>query len=98
MRQDKYFFFEFLKSLGAVAAFSTPVTIVGDINIRLDRPDDGDTVTLLDVISCYDLSHFVTEPAHHLGGLLDVVLTSNSNAPHDLRVTEVGLSAIVVDG
>ena len=61
-----------------VAAFSTPVTIVGDINICLDRPDDGDTVTLLDVISSYDLSQFVTEPTHHLGGLLDVVNNQTS--------------------
>ena len=83
VRPDRTFFSEFTKSLGAVATFSTPVTIVGDINIRLDRPDDGDTVTLLDDISRYDLSRFFTWPTHHLGGLLDVVITSNSNAPED---------------
>ena len=60
MRPDKTFFSEFIKFLGAVAAFSTSITIVGNINIRLDRPDDGDTVMLLNVISSYDLSQFVT--------------------------------------
>ena len=38
-RPDTHFFSEFNKFLGAVAAFSTSVTIVGDINIRLDRPE-----------------------------------------------------------
>ena len=52
------------------------MTIVGDINIRLDRPDDdGDTVTLLDLLSSYDLTQFVTHPTHNLSGLLDVVIT-----------------------
>ena len=58
-----------------MAAFSTSVTIVGDINIRLDRPDDGDTVTLVDLLTSYDLTQFVTQPTHNLGGLLDVVIT-----------------------
>ena len=92
VRPDKNFSSEFTKFLGAAAAFSTPVTIVGDINIRLYRPDDGDTVTLLYVISSYELSQFVTEQTRHLGGLLDVITTSNSNAPQDLCVTEVGIS------
>ena len=68
VRPDKNFSSEFTKFLGTVAAFSTPVTIVGDINIRIDQSDDGDTVTLLDVISNYDLSQFVIEPTHHLCG------------------------------
>ena len=68
------------------------MTIVGDINIRLVRPDDGNTVTLLGLLSSYDLTQFVTQPTYKLGGLLDVVITSNSNAPQSLSVTDVGLS------
>ena len=80
---EQTLFSEFTKFLGAVAAFFTPATIVGDIDVCLYLPDDGDTVALLDVIPSYDLSQFVTESTHHLGGLLDVVITSNSNAPQD---------------
>ena len=64
VRPDKNFSSEFTKFLGAVATFSKQVTIVGNISIHLDRPDNGDMVMLLDVISSYDLSQFVTEPTH----------------------------------
>ena len=68
------------------------MTIVGDINIRLDRPEDGNTATRLDLLWTYDLTQFVTQPTHKLGGLLDVVITSNSNSPQSLSDADVGLS------
>ena len=53
VRPDKHFFSYFTKFLGAVAAFSMLITIVGDINICQDLPDDVDTVVLLDLIASY---------------------------------------------
>ena len=47
VRSYRNFFSEFTKFLGAVAAFSIPVTIAREINIRLDRPDDDGSATLL---------------------------------------------------
>ena len=45
-----------------------------------------------DLLSSYDLTQFVTQPTHNPGRLLDVVITSNSNAPQGRSVTDVSLS------
>jgi len=63
--------------LDRLMTYSDPIMIVGDLNIRMDRPDDPLCRRLLDLLSTYNLSCRVTSPTHDQGGLLDVVLTRN---------------------
>jgi len=51
------------------------VLIVGDLNIRLDRPNDSASRRLLELFASYGLSCCVSSPTHDRGGHLDVVLT-----------------------
>ena len=44
------------------------------------------------LLGSFNMSQFVTEPTHKLGGLLDVVITGPDNTPQDLSVVDVGLS------
>ena len=92
VRPDKCFYSEFTKFLGALTAFVTPVTIVGDVIIRLVRQTDSDVNTFLELHSSYDLKQFVTQPTHNPGWLFDVVITFDSNAPQELSVSDVGVS------
>ena len=78
--------------LDRLATFSEPAYVVGDLNVRLDRPDDPATVQLIDVLADHGLFNCVTTPTHNLGGLLDVVFTRNDTTTPSVDVVDVGLS------
>ena len=67
--------------LDTVATRSEPVYLVGDLNIRLDRADDANAVSLTDLLSTMQL-----------GGMLDVVVTRQDLTTPDVKVVDVGLS------
>ena len=67
------FFTELSDLLDRLMTLSDPIMIVGDLNIRMDRPDDP----LHELLATYNLSCRVSSPTHDHGGLLDVVLTRN---------------------
>ena len=45
--------------LHRLATFAEPVYVVGDLNVRLDRPDDPATVQLIDVFADHGLFNCV---------------------------------------
>jgi len=86
------FFDELSDVLDRVTTLSDPVFVVGDINIRLDRPDDPSTRTLVELLMSYGLSCRVSGQTHDRGGLLDVVCTRDDLPSPSVDVVDVGLS------
>jgi hypothetical protein len=86
-------FFDELSSLfEAVATFKETVFIVGDFNIRLDRPDDPDTRRFVDIVSCYGFDFRPTSSTHKLGGVIDAVITRADGVHPTVDVVDAGLS------
>jgi len=74
------FFIEVSSLLHDLATLVEPVFITGDLNIRLDRPDDVNARKLLDLFETHDFTCRVNTPTHNGGGLLNVVATHNDLA------------------
>ena len=70
-----------------------PIMIVGDLNIRMDWPDNPHCRRLHELLVTYNLSCRVSSPTHDHGGLLDVVMTRN-DAPLTpaINIIDPGLS------
>ena len=66
------FFDELGDLLDCIATFAKPIHIVGDFNVRLDRPDVIHASRLLDLLNSYGFDLRVNGPTHRLGDLLDV--------------------------
>src|SRR6218665_1472209 len=86
------FFDKFSSFLASLASMSVPVTITGDVKIRMERALDPDTVKYSTILSTYNFRQNVQTITHRGGGLLDHVITSYSESPPDGLVTDVGLS------
>ena len=86
------FFVELSDVLDHVATVVDPLYVVGDVNIRLDRPDDPSSRQLIDVLTSYGLSCRVSTPTHDLGGLLDIVASRDDLLTPSVDVINVGLS------
>ena len=89
---SQLFFTELRDVMDRLATFAEPVVIVGDINIRLDRPADPHAVTLTDDLAMYGYRNRVTSPTHIGGGLLDVVITRDDLPLPTVKVLDVDLS------
>ena len=87
-------FFEDLASvLEQIATYQAPIYVVGDFNIRLDRPDDAHSYQLRQLVDCYDLTLHCTAATHQLGGTLDAVITrKDAGRPERVDVIDVGVS------
>ena len=66
--------------------------LVGDVNIRLDRPTDADAVQFTELLDAHGFANHVTSPTHELGGMLDVVVSRVDLPPLHVDVHDVGLS------
>jgi len=86
------FFGELSDAVDRLATFVDPVYIVGDINIRLDRPADPATCQLIDVLHPRAFANCVTTATHDLGGMLDVVVVRDDLELPPVDVLDVGLS------
>ena len=86
------FYSELVDVLDRLATFVEPVSVVGDLNVRLDRVDDLAAIQLVDVLADHGLSNHVTMPTHDLGGILDVVATRDNLPAPSVDVVDVGLS------
>ena len=53
------FFTEITDVISRLATFNEPVFIVGDVNIRLERPDDSDAVQLIDYLAAHGFANQV---------------------------------------
>jgi len=56
-----------------------PIYVVGDFNVRLDRPDDPHAIQLRLLVDCYRPVMRATGPTHELGGTLVTVITHDNN-------------------
>jgi exonuclease III len=86
------FFSELSDVLDRLATFIDPVFLVGDINIRLDRPDDPAARQLTDILAAHGLTNRVATATHDRGGMLDVVITRDDLPSLTVDVLDVGLS------
>ena len=75
-----------------LATLSSPTIITGDINIRLDRPDDPTSKQLIDLLATFGLSQHVGLPTHDFDGILDVVITRSDLPTPSVNIIDVGLS------
>ena len=75
---DSAFFENFASIIERVAARSTPVVVVGDLNIYLDDTLSPSSVKFNDIIAGCDMQQHVSSPTHTAGHTLDVVITQNT--------------------
>jgi hypothetical protein len=86
------FFTELSDVLDRVATQIDPLYVVGDVNIRLDRPDESPSKQFCDTLTSHGLTCRVTGQTHNRGGTIDVVATREDlPAPH-ITVTDAGVS------
>jgi hypothetical protein len=78
--------------LDCVVGHNEQVYIVGDLNVRLDRPDDRDCQRLTDLFEVYGFVARVSESTHASGGLLDIVASRRDLPPPSVTVYDPGLS------
>ena len=86
------FFTELSGVLERAVSSAELIYVVGDLNIRLDRPDDVASPQLTDLLASFRLSCLVTVPTHDRGGLLDVVASRDDLPAPIVDVIDVGLS------
>ena len=72
--------------------YTDPINIVGDFNVRLDRPDDPMSRQMTDTFAAHGLECHVMSPTHDQGGMLDVVATRVDLPAPTVDVLDVGLS------
>ena len=58
---------------------SGPITILGDLNIKVNDKNDSDTINFLDFIDASGLAIQNTEPTHRLGNTLDLIITEETS-------------------
>ena len=70
---------------------SEPVSIVDDLNVRVDRVNDLVATQLVDMLTDRGLSNHVTMPPDDLGWMLNIVATPDDLLASSVNVVEVGL-------
>ena len=85
------FFDELSTMLEALVTSSDPLITTGDVNIRLDRPDDPKCQRLNELIDSFGFANRVNQPTHDRGGLLDVLLTRCDLPAPTTTVIDCGL-------
>jgi len=78
--------------LDRVSTFTDPIVVVGDINIRLDRPDNLASRQFTNILAAHGLACHVRTATRDQGGLLDIVATREDLPPPPVKVVDVGLS------
>jgi hypothetical protein len=87
------FFDELSAVMNMVATLQERVFLVGDVNIRCDRPDEPTTRRFLDLIASYGFGVQPTDTTHKSGGTIDVVITQlDLVSIGQVSVVDVGLS------
>ena len=86
------FFDEIDAIVSRILLTSDVLLIVGDMNVRLDRPTDPHAVSLDEVLTSFQLHQHASAPTHSLGGTLDVVITREDCPLQDHSVVFVPFS------
>jgi len=93
MSVQQLFFDELATVMDRFTTHHEPIYVVGELNVRLDRPDVPHADQFHLRADCYGLKLHATGPTHHLGGTLDAVITQETTGcPECVAVEEVGLS------
>ena len=71
------FFDDMNELLVRTSSYSTPIVIVGDLNVHVDDATDASSTKLADVLAAHSLVQHVDVPTHSLGH----TLTSSSRVP-----------------
>ncbi len=66
---------EFFKLMSHYNIKKDEVIICGDFNIHVNKPDDPNTKTSMDILSQFNLVQHINEPTHKLGNTLDLIIT-----------------------
>src|SRR6218665_894315 len=85
------FYKELANHLETLALYKCQIILAGDLNIRLERDDDGDAIRLLDLLASFDCIQHIKQPTHTRGGTLDHVFTRREDTVIDLRVDPAGV-------
>lgn len=86
------FFTELSDLLDCLSTLTDPLVTAGDINIRLERASDANTITFGDLIASYGLTQLVSGITHDGGGTLDVVCVRDDQPLPPIEVLDIGLS------
>ena len=66
--------------------------LVRDVNIRLERSSDPDTIQFNETITSYGLTQHVCEVTHDRGGTLDMVCSRDDLPSPTVNVVDIGIS------
>ena len=86
------FFDELCTILDTFTTRNEPIVLAGDLNIHLERPNDPNTRSLLDILSSYGLSSQVNSATHNRGGCIDIVATRSDLPPVSVTISDPGIS------
>jgi len=86
------FFSELADLLDRLSTYVEPLALVGDVNIRLERIDDSNTIEFRDLLTSYGLVQRVQSATHDAGGTLDAVCTRSDLSSPTVDIFDGGLS------
>jgi len=78
--------------LDRLSTFVDAVALAGDVNIRLERKSDPQSVEFCDLLDGYSPTQHVTGATHDVGGTIDVVCTRDDMTPPNVGIIDVGIS------
>jgi hypothetical protein len=78
--------------LESAVTYSMPVFVIGDFNVRLDRPDDPHTRQLLELVGSFGFHVCPTDSTHQHGDTIDAVFTRQDLPAPLVQTIDVGLS------
>jgi hypothetical protein len=86
------FFTELADVIKHLLTFIDPLVLAGDVNIRLERESDPNTVAYGELMSAYGMVQLVQGATHDQGGTLDVVCTRDDLPLPTVCVYDNGIS------
>lgn len=86
------FFRELSSLLDQLITLPDALLLVGDVNIRLERLNDPDTIQFNETITSYGLSQHVRDFTHDRGGTLDMVCSRDDLPSPTVNVADIGIS------
>ena len=80
------FFDDFNDLLERLATYSSPLIIVGDLNIHVDAAADAQASKFCNILSSHSLQQHVKSPTHRCGHTLDLFITRDSQVVNILPI------------
>ena len=86
------FYDDLAKVFETVAAYVIPVYVVGDFNVRLDRPDHPNTKALQELVAGFGFAVRPTTQTQQQGGTIDAVIVRDDAVGPAVHAIDVALS------